>query len=84
MWPVFERLFGRKPTGDGWDVRIERKGRGGPVIYLEGPNRRAVQPADANPHGRAWRCRDAGPATCLHQELVGVHEMDRLVDSERG
>jgi hypothetical protein len=39
MWPVFERLFGRRPAGDGWDLRIEHKGRDGPIIYLEGPNR---------------------------------------------
>jgi hypothetical protein len=38
MWPVFERIFGRRPAGDRWDVRIERKGRGGPIMYLEGTN----------------------------------------------
>jgi hypothetical protein len=39
MWRVFERLFGRTPTADGWDVEIVIKGRGGPVIYVEGANR---------------------------------------------
>jgi hypothetical protein len=36
---VFERLFGRRPSGDGWDVQIVVKGRGRPVIYVEGTNR---------------------------------------------
>lgn len=39
MWPLFERIFGRRPAGDGWDLRIEHELRGGLVIYLEGSNR---------------------------------------------
>lgn len=38
MWPVFERMFGRQPSGDGWDVRIRIEGRGAALTYLEGPN----------------------------------------------
>jgi hypothetical protein len=39
MWSLFERMFGRRPAGEGWDLRVERKGRGGPIVYLEGTNR---------------------------------------------
>src|SRR5690242_8971659 len=39
MWSLFERMFGRRAAGDGWDLRVERKGRGGPIAYLEGTNR---------------------------------------------
>jgi len=32
-------MFGRRAAGDGWDLRVEHKGRGGAVVYLEGTNR---------------------------------------------
>ena len=39
MRSSFERMFGRGPAGDGWDLRVERRGRGGAIIYLEGASR---------------------------------------------
>jgi hypothetical protein len=39
MWSLFERMFGRRPAGEGWDLRVEGQGRGGRIIYLEGTNR---------------------------------------------
>jgi hypothetical protein len=36
MWGLFEKIFGRRPSGEGWDVRVERMGRGGPITYTEG------------------------------------------------
>lgn len=39
MWSLLERIFGRRPAGDGWDLRVENQGRGGSIHYLEGTNR---------------------------------------------
>jgi hypothetical protein len=36
MWRVLERIFGRRPTGDGWDLRVKGQGRGGLLTYIEG------------------------------------------------
>jgi hypothetical protein len=35
---VTERMFGRRRAGDGWNLRVERKGRGCLIVYREGTN----------------------------------------------
>jgi len=38
MRSLFGRMFERKPAGNGWDLRVERSGRGAPIIYREDEN----------------------------------------------
>jgi len=33
---ILRRLFGRATQHQGWDLRINRRGRGGPIVYTEG------------------------------------------------
>jgi hypothetical protein len=36
MIGILRRLFGRTTSDEGWSVRIKRRGRGGPIVYIEG------------------------------------------------
>jgi len=36
MIGILRRLFGRATHPQGWDLRIKRRGRGGPIVYAEG------------------------------------------------